>query len=173
MLGSWKQVMQSYLTHVLTSCQRTESNLDVVGLMPLFKSISLLASIELKHPITFYRRVAPFCSWSMSLLILLYDIQRPLRVMQSCHWKIQNEVNLHFSSITLIFLNSAEQVVRWNGYHYQMYQFKSDTKWSESYYSCLLYMVITPSRSWSVLLAICQVGVCLKFWLCQCWSCFW
>ena len=77
--------MQSYLTYVLTSCQRTESNLDVFVLMPLFKSISLLASIELKHPITFYRRAAPFCSWSMSRLILPYDIQRPLRVMQSCH----------------------------------------------------------------------------------------
>lgn len=77
MLGSWRQVMQSYLTQVLTSCQRTDSNLDGFGLMPLFKSISSLASIELKHPITFYHRVAPFCSWSMSLSFFLMTTEAP------------------------------------------------------------------------------------------------
>ena len=76
-LGSWRQVMQSYLTQVLTSCQRTDSNLDGFGLMPLFKSISSLASIELKHPITFYHRVAPFCSWSMSLSFFLMTTEAP------------------------------------------------------------------------------------------------
>ena len=69
--------MQSYLTQVLTSCQRTDTNLDVFCLMPLFKSISSLASIELKHPITFYHTVAPFRSWSMSLSFFFMTTEAP------------------------------------------------------------------------------------------------